>query len=256
MINRLLTLDSRLPIVWRTPDTLQIGFDPPRVVLTDIDQRLLVLLGEIHKGISDTGVWMLANQARLPQPLVQAFLDSLEPALTAPPATTPRLLVLDGAPDLTGPAREVLRGVGCEVFVVTARGETPPGEVLMYSHYTPNPHQFHSWLRQDRSHTPVIFTDQAVLIGPRIAPGHSRCLRCHFLGDATRHPYRVALASQLSQRLAHSGTPELARLATWHALQLLDNPEPNLQLRLSADTHAVTRTVSEAAGECSCLELS
>jgi len=255
MINRLLTLDSRLPIVWQTPDTLQIGFDPPRVVLTDIDQRLLVLLGEIHKGISDTGIWMLATQARIPKALVHDFLDTLEPALATPPITTPQPLVLDGVLDLTGPAREVLRGVGYDVVAATTQQKTPLGEVLMYSHYVPTPHHFHSWLRQDRPHTPVVFTDQAVLIGPRIVPGCSRCLRCHFLGDARHSPHRVALASQLSARVAPSSSPEVVRLATWHALGLLDNPEPNVQLRLSTETRVVTRTVSEAAGECSCVEL-
>lgn len=256
MINRMLTLDSTLPIVWQTPDTLQIGFDPPRVVLTDIDQRLLPLLSEIHKGISDTGIRMLAKQSRIPDPLVAAFLDSLEPALTTPPQPTPRSLVVEGVPDLTGPAVGVLEGVGCAVFAANSKGGNPPGEVLMYSHYVPQPHHFHSWLRQDRPHTPLIFTDQAVLIGPRIVPGLSRCLRCHFLGDRNEHPHRVALASQLSGHCAISGSPELVRLATWHALQLLDNPEPDLQLRLSAHTRVATRQLSHAAGECSCVGLS
>ena len=255
MINRLLTLDARLPIVWQTPYTVQIGFDPPRVVLTDIDERLLPLLSEIHTGISDTGIWMLARQSRIPDHIVKAFLDDLQPALGAPVAPTQRAFVLDGVADLTSPAAGVLRGVGCGVAVANATKKKPLGEVLMYAHYVPEPHHFHTWLRLDRPHTPIIFTDQGVLIGPRITPGTSRCLRCYFLGDHADHPHRVAVASQLSGRIAHSAAPELIRLATWHALQLLENPQPHIAYRLSAHTGVLSTTVAEAAGECSCLGL-
>lgn len=252
MINQLLTLDARLPIVWQTPSTLQIGFDPPRVVLTDIDDRLLPLLSEINKGISDTGMWMLARQSRIPESVVRTFLENLQPVLSAPPETVPQHFVLDGVTDLTHPAAGVLRGVGCDVALANPAENTAPGEVLMFSHYVPQPHHFHTWLRRDRPHTPIVFTDQAVLIGPRIRPGHSRCLRCHFLGDQENHPHRVALASQVSGRVAHSASPERVRLATWYALQLLASAEPNLAYRLCAATRVLSPSISEATGECSC----
>jgi len=253
MINRLLTLDSRLPVVWQTPATLQIGFDPPQVVLENIDDRLLPILSEIHKGISDTGVRMLAKQARIPDALLAPFLDALEPALQPPPVVTRHSLVLDGAPALIAPAWDVLRGLGRDVSPTKALGSAPPGEILLLSHYAPQPHHFRVWLREDRPHTPIIFTDQSVLIGPRIVPGLTRCLRCHYLGDPLRFPHRVAVTSQLSGRNAPSATPEIIRLATWHALRLLDTPEQDLQLRLCPTTTEITAGVSQGSGECSCL---
>jgi hypothetical protein len=255
MINQLLTLDPRLPLVWQTPHTLQIGFDPPRVVLENLDSRLLPILSEIHKGISDTGVWMLARKSRIPDSLVDAFLTRLEPALAD--STPPHIpnFTLAGTPALTRYASEVLHGVGAAVSHADHSKPTPQGDVLFYSHFVPNPQHFHLWLREDRPHTPVIFTDQAVVIGPRIIPGVTRCLRCHFVGDRDTHPHWLALASQLWGKAAASATPEFVRLATWYALQLLERDEANLQYRLTVDTRALRVTTSVGAGECSCLDV-
>ena len=255
MINQLLTLDPRLPLVWQTPQTLQIGFDPPRVVLENLDSRLLPILSEIHKGISDTGVWMLARKSRIPDTLISAFLATLEPALAHPqPAQSPRF-ALAGHPTLTRYASEVLHGVGLSVAQSNNAKPTPPGEVVFYSHFVPDPQHFHVWLREDRPHTPLVFTDQAAVIGPQIIPGVTRCLRCHLVGDPAKHPHRLAVASQLWGKAAASATPEFVRLATWHALQLLEKKEPNLQYRLTASTRTLTAALSVGAGECSCLHV-
>jgi hypothetical protein len=255
MINQLLTLDPRLPLVWQTPQTLQIGFDPPRVVLENLDSRLLPILSEIHKGISDTGVWMLARKSRIPDTLVADFLTTLEPALAHPhPAHIPQF-ALAGHPTLTRYASEVLHGVGLSVAHSNPTKPTPPGEVIFYSHFVPDPQHFQLWLREDRPHTPLVFTDQAAVIGPRIIPGVTRCLRCHCVGDPNTHPHRLAVASQLWGQVAASATPEFVRLATWHALQLLEKNEPNLQYRLTVNTRVLTAAISAGAGECSCLEI-
>lgn len=256
MINQLLTLDPRLPLVWQTPHTLQIGFDPPRVVLENLDSRLLPILSEIHKGISDTGVWMLARKSRIPDTLVDAFLTTLTPALSHPPSPKFQSFALCGNPTLTGYASEVFRGVGLTVAHSAQTEPTPPGEVVFYSHFVPDPQHFHLWLREDRPHTPLVFTDQAVVIGPRIIPGVTRCLRCHIVGDQVTHPHRLAVASQLWGKVAASATPELVRLATWYALELLEKKdEPNLQYRLTANTRVLTSGFSVAEGECSCLDV-
>lgn len=255
MINQLLTLNPRLPLVWQTPDTLQIGFDPPLVVLENLDSRLLPILSEIHKGISDTGVWMLARKSRIPDTLVADFLSTLEPALTLPQAPKIPGFALAGDSALTQCAAEVFHGVGLTATHSIHDRPTPAGEVLFYSHFVPDPEHFHLWLREDRPHTPIVFTDQAVVIGPRIIPGVTTCLRCHYVGDPNTDPHRLALASQLWGKVAASASPELVRLATWYALQLLEKDEPNLQYRLNANTRVLTAALSAGAGECSCLHV-
>ena len=255
MINQLLTLDPRLPLVWQTPDTLQIGFDPPLVVLRNLDSRLLPILSEIHKGISDTGVWMLAKKSRIPDTMVDAFLTNLEPALTHPQAPKIPGFALAGDPTLTQRAAEVLDGVGVAVRHSIRDQPTPPGEVLLYTHFVPDPEHFHLWLREDRPHIPIVFTDQAVVMGPRIIPGVTKCLRCHYVGDPNTDPHRLALASQLWGKVAATATPELVRLATWYALQLFEKNQPNLQYRLTANTRVLTASLSAGTGECSCLDV-
>jgi len=252
MIDRLLTLDKRLPLVWQNPHTLQIGFDPPLVVLPDIDNRLLLVLHEIHKGISDTGAIMLAKRAGVTDTEVQSFLEALEPALTMPDHIPHASFVLEGSPDLVTPAQRVLESLGHEVLDGDSE-HTPAAEVLLLSHYVPEPQHFHSWLRQDRPHTPIVFTDQSIWIGPRVAPGITRCLRCYFLGDPVEHPARLALASQLWGTPAPSATPDLIRLATWHARGLMMAPSPDTQIRLCSHTREVESRLCVPSGECSCL---
>jgi hypothetical protein len=252
MIDRLLTLDKRLPLVWQDPNTLQIGFDPPVVVLWDIDDRLLPVLHEIHKGISDTGALMLAKLAGVPDSEVQSFLIALEPALEAPDQIPFDSFILQGSPDLVTPARGVLESLGHTVFD-DDQDQTPGAEVLLLAHYVPEPRHFHFWLRQDRPHTPIVFTDQSIWIGPRVVPGVTRCLRCYFLGDPVSHPTRLAVASQLWGKAAPAAKPPLIRLATWHARWLMMSGDLNTQLRLDALTRETNANPVTGLGECSCL---
>jgi len=254
MIDRLLTLDKRLPLVWQNPHTLQIGFDPPVVVLLDIDDRLLPVLHEIHKGISDTGALMLAKLAGVSDSEVHSFLAALEPALAAPHHIPYDSFVLQGSPDLVAPARGVLESLGHQVFEDDP-DQTPGAEVLLLAHYVPEPRHFHSWLRQDRPHTPIVFTDQSIWIGPRVVPGVTRCLRCYFLGDPITHPSRLAVASQLWGKAAPTAKPDLIRLATWHARELMMSEDLDTHLRLNAQTREIHPTPFTGSGECSCLGL-
>ncbi|RIJ46534.1 hypothetical protein DZF99_17165, partial [Clavibacter phaseoli] len=77
-------LDPRLPLVWRTPDSLQLGVDRPPVVLASVsrlDERLLDAL--VH-GISRGGLDMIAATEGAGPAHVTQLLDLVRPALLPP----------------------------------------------------------------------------------------------------------------------------------------------------------------------------
>ncbi|RII97264.1 hypothetical protein DZF96_08005, partial [Clavibacter michiganensis] len=77
-------LDPRLPLVWRTPDSLQLGVDRPPVVLSAVsrlDERLLDALG---RGISRGGLDMIAATEGATPAHVTQLLDLVRPALVPP----------------------------------------------------------------------------------------------------------------------------------------------------------------------------
>lgn len=77
-------LDPRLPLVWRTPDSLQLGVDRPPVVLSAVsrlDERLLDALG---RGISRGGLDMIAATEGATPAHVTQLLDLVRPALLPP----------------------------------------------------------------------------------------------------------------------------------------------------------------------------
>ena len=67
-----LKLADDVPIVWRTPTSLQLGIDAPRIVLDDVgagDERLIAAL---RRGISPSGWSMLARDAGLTEERARA----------------------------------------------------------------------------------------------------------------------------------------------------------------------------------------
>lgn len=57
----ILRLDPRWPLVWRTPTSVQVGIDPPLVILDPISELEERLLAAIAVGVSESGLAMLAR---------------------------------------------------------------------------------------------------------------------------------------------------------------------------------------------------
>jgi len=257
MSTRVFHLNPSLPLVWQNPDTLQIGIHPPVVVLSPVPDDLLLLLHHLGSGVSDSGLAMYAKSQGVSPERTQALLDDLAPALGRPIAGVPQPFVLDGPPDLVGHASRVLVGVGHPV-VSAAQDDSQalhdaPGEVIVFGHFVPHPRSFHRWLRVDRPHTPVVFSDQAITVGPRIVPGHTRCLHCALATPGQSPQVSAALSGQLWGRTAPSATAEAIRVATWHARTLVVDQSQDQQITIS-DIGATTRTLGySGVPQCECL---
>ena len=257
MPSRVFHLNPLLPLVWQNPDTLQIGINPPVVVLSHVPDDVLLLMHHLGRGVSESGLAMFAKAQGVSPERTQALLKDLAPALGRPVASVVTPFVLDGPSDLATQATRVLSGLGHSVVDAANDDDTPestaPGEVLVFGHFVPHPHSFHRWLRIDRPHTPVVFSDQTITVGPRIVPGHTRCMSCALTTPGQSPRVSAALASQLWGRVAPSATPEGIRLATWHARSLTVDHSPYRQIVIS-DARATTRDIDEATlPQCECL---
>lgn len=253
-----LVLNARFPVVWADPQTLHIGFDPPRVVVHNVADDLLLLLHHLQSGVSESGLRMFAETSGVSDERLSALLEQLRPVLAPSPPRPTREIRLDAPPTLADGACQALTSIGLRgVRAATDDAVAAPStEVLVLAHFAPNPEQFIRWLRLDQPHTPIIFTDQAITIGPRIAPGDDACMLCELTSDNARPWSSVPIVSQLWGKAAHTASPANITRATWHAVAMVEQKAPRYQLRVTPENDGLERRdISEKPG-CGCRELS
>jgi hypothetical protein len=247
-MSRLLHLDPSLPVVWRSPESLQIGIDPPRAHIDSLDQRFLPVLAALQTGISEEGCEAIASHEGLTRGETRGFLHALAGALThRAPDPLPRLCITGSTSHLSAFAR-VLRDVGY-------RDGEPADEAILVASFVMPASAYHPWLADDVPHTPVIFSDQAIIVGPRVTPGEGPCLQCVWENHAQTEPAVVALASQLSTRSAATDTQALHALAAWHTRDLLRAQTPGLTYRMDRYTGELSQHREEASESCLCRSL-
>jgi hypothetical protein len=247
-----LRLDPRLPVVWQHPHAIQVGVDPAHVVITDVDDRVLTLLHGLKGGMTKQGLTMLARENGLPDSETARFLGLLEPVLTVAKPLTPITLVLDSPRSHSRIVAQVWRLLGHRVERALRTDTAPSGEVIIVADFVLEPEHHHRWLRLDRTHTPLIFLDQSIRIGPRVIPGETACLHCVRIAHRRENPHAVAIWSQLWGKQAPTRTPELEALAAWHCLELISQGEPGQALRIDAHTREIRSYYLEPEPECEC----
>jgi hypothetical protein len=253
-----LAINPRFPVVWADPQTLHIGFDPPQLILDDVEDDLLLLLHHLQSGVSASGLRMFAETSGVNDERLKALLEQLQPVLAPSPARPTREIRLDAPPALADRASQALASIGLR-GVPHAAGDPSTGastEVLVFAHFVPNPEQFIRWLRLDQPHTPVIFTDQAITIGPRIMPGDDACLHCELTNDEALPWSSVPIVSQLWGKAAPTATPANITRATWLAVAMLEHGAPRHQLRITPENEGnERRDIADKPG-CGCRDLS
>jgi len=264
----ILRLNPRLPLVWRTPDTIQVGIDHPVVVVSGVTFALESVIAGLQAGVPLSGALLLGREGGASAATVTRLIEQLGPALvehgTCGPVARP-IVVVDGA----GPTSERLRVLLRELDLVggaAARpSNTPPALAVLIGHYVLQPDRHTHWLRRDVPHLPVIYGDAGVRIGPLVHPGAGPCLVCVELAHVDLDPAWPALACQLVRRTAATETPRLsmevaARVAAL-AHDLLGNraahsaPLLGHSVVIDAATGEVTRRVHLAHERCACRAL-
>jgi len=237
----ILRLDPRYPLVWRTPDTIQLGIDRPLAIVPGVTAPLENVIAALRVGVPRSGALMLGRQSGATDAATLALLDALGPALVgldseqAPPGTEPRAVLpfagRSAAPvhpvdhpverpvvcvDGHGPTADRIRGLlaELELTVLTPEDRAPqasqlPDLAVIVDHFVLAPHRHGRWLRRDVPHLPVLFSDTEARLGPLVEPGAGPCLTCLELDHVDADPAWPAIASQLLHRTAPTETPRL-----------------------------------------------
>jgi bacteriocin biosynthesis cyclodehydratase domain-containing protein len=80
-----LKLDSRVPMVWRDPFSLQLGIEPSRVVLREVTTAEQRMIHALSAGISRSGLAMIARSSGATERDMDRLLARLSPVLVADP---------------------------------------------------------------------------------------------------------------------------------------------------------------------------
>jgi hypothetical protein len=273
-----LRLDPRRPVVWRDPATLQIGIDPPRVVLehvTSVEERLIAALGV---GVTRAGLDVVAGDHTH---LVDPLLGRLTPALLTGPRGRPARVSVTGSGLVADLVVRLLASSGVAVGLIprsehTTHPDADPdgaGEdaeedlAVIIARGVVAPAVRSRWLRRDTPHLAVVTSDAAVRVGPVIEPGHGPCLVCLERHRSDADPAWPAIASQLLRHPpVDPPAPIAAEAAALIARRVLDRlaslgptarsstPGRPTEIRIAAVGEVVEREVGRHP-DCGCAEL-
>lgn len=226
-----LRLDPRYPVVWRSPDTIQVGIDRPLVVLSAVADGLERVINALSVGIPRSGALMLGRQGGASDDDTLALLRALRPVLLVtaekcpsewyapasaaesgpgraagpPPAAVPGPVYVGGSGPTAERIKRLLEDLGLRV---TERADNDGAALAVeVAHFALEPERHGRWLRRDIPHLPVMFSDCEVRIGPLVEPGIGACLSCLELSHIDADPAWPAIACQLLTRRAPTETP-------------------------------------------------
>ena len=185
-----LRLDPDLPLLWRTPSSVQVGSEPV-VVLEDVTEGEDRLLATLAAGVSPTGYAMLARSLGIAPAAADALLEAVAPVLAreATPSAL-RAAVLGDSPL----ARSVAGLLAARAALGTPADATL---VVLVADWVLAPADHLTWLNRDVPHLPVVVSDR-----PLVEPGDGPCLHCVHLARADADSAWPAVATQLLGRPA------------------------------------------------------
>jgi len=189
-----LRLDPNVPVVWRDAFTVQLGGDPPLVVLHEIPVHEERMLAALVDGVPRAA---LAAIGPCSPAAVDAFLDRIAPGLAADPAPRCRFAIRARGPD------HRLIGTTARALGLLGRGDEPAIQlgIVVGTHAIPLG-DYRDWLRRDLPHVGVVFGDARAVVSPLVRPGRTACLRCADLWRRDADPAWPTLATQLIERPA------------------------------------------------------
>ncbi|WP_354568856.1 TOMM precursor leader peptide-binding protein [Glaciihabitans sp. UYNi722] len=232
-----LKLDPRLPMVWRSTDTLQLGVDAPPVVLRDLTNASERMIAALAVGISRSGLEMIGRAAGAGADDIASLLRAVSPALEKQRTAEQDAVTIVGGGPTVDRLADILRR--------SARRLVEDGEhtdlAVIVAHYVVEPDLYGYWLRRDIPHLPVVYGDTTVRIGPIVEPGAGPCLYCLDRYRTDADPAWPTIASQLWGRSSPVETTlvveEVAALAT------------RLLLRRRTDRSAASVDLAAETGE-------
>lgn len=194
----ILRLDPRIPLVWRSPTSLQFGIDPPLVRLDAVTSTQERMLAALTIGVSAPGLALIDDGAEK-----DSLLEILGPALVRPQPPRSRRIAVSGSEPLAGAIAGLLSATGLQVLAATDAAElaeTAPELAVLVGDFVLSPELHALWLRRDVPHLAVVLSESAVEIGPMIEPGSGPCLLCLELHRRDEDAAWPTIATQLLGR--------------------------------------------------------
>lgn len=261
-----------LSLVWRTPNTLQIGASKPVVILPAISADEEHLVGFLRLGMSYDTLIAAADQHGIDRRSVEVFLRAVGPALERDRKLPQRTIALDvggHAGAVAGWLQHELGPLG-EVTVTRQAygpdGKRPPRSgrsrvkqapelAVVLDHMVRVPLRASAWLRREVTTLPVVLGDNAVEVGPLQRPGVSACAECVNLHRSEEIPEWRAMASQLLHTPSPLDTEDVGkdvarRVRRW--LEASDEPFVDAMLSYEPRTGRWSRRDYPPHPECGC----
>lgn len=255
-----LRLNPQLPMVWRSPTSLQFGVTRPAVVLRDLDLASEKMIAALVSGVSRSGLDMIARAAGANETAVDALLAHLRPAMLQKTAVTHAPVVIAGTGLLVDRLAALLADEGVPVLLartVAAAEVAQASFAVLVGHYVLDPALHGLWLRRDVAHLPVILGDTSVTIGPVVEPGRTACLYCLQRHATDADSAWPAMASQLWGRPSPAETELVAsEVAAIVARAVLSGAALSNQIVLEVESGQQSQHSFEAHPDCGCLRLS
>ena len=261
-----LQLDPRLPLVWRSPQSLQLGVDDPAVVISEVSEAEERMLAALVAGVSRPGLSMIAASSGADESAVESLLRAVAPAMRSKIGEpVPATVTLVGR----GPTADLLTGALAASGVrLRLPGPDPDlgqdvdgdGFAVIVAHFVIEP-EFHGrWLRRDVPHLPIVFGDTGARVGPIVEPGDGPCLYCLERTRTDADRAWPAIASQLWGRRSPADggliATEVAAIAARIVIsRLRAGPGDPVSVRLDAETGVRTERTWHPHPECGCAAL-
>ena len=256
-----LQLDPSLPLVWRTPTSLQLGVSSPAVVLHDVDEATERMIAALAAGVTRPGLGMIGRSAGATEDRVEELLDEVSPALVRETATPTARVVIVGRGRTADRIGRLLSASRVDVVIardVTAAENQPCNFAIAVGDFVLEPELHGLWLRRDLPHLPVVLGDSAVVIGPIVEPGVGPCLYCLQKHATDADPAWPAIATQLWGKPSPADSElvasEVAALVTRLALARLEGAASRAtQLTLDVAAGSLDSRRVDPHPECGCL---
>ena len=211
MTDQVFHLPGNRPLVWTTPDEFHIGVDHPYTRVSEVPAAATPIIHALAGGISSGGIRILQKQLQLSSAEVSDLLAQIEPACDFPsPEPEPAVVLVGDSPALPVMAG-VLDAMGMPVTRIADIQQLPADPslgVVLVADYVSHPDWVSALSSTDITHTPVIFSDLTVRVGPKVSPGESPCLSCIEQQRRAGTPDWLAIDSQLWSTRSPLSTPE------------------------------------------------
>jgi len=202
-----LKIADGIPMVWRTPTSVQFGVDAP-VIVDEVTSGVERILSALQSGISASGLDMLAREAALRPGELDALLRRLEPAMRPRPLPPSARVLVTGS----GPIASMIAALLHDAGVLARSDDAAPTLAVLVAEWVIGPDDAARWLRRDVTHLPIVSTDSTVDVGPFVEPGGGPCVYCVQLARTDADAAWPAVATQLWGRPAprHSQLMQLS----------------------------------------------